>query len=87
MIKSEVYGTENSVSTVCIDVLLICRSNLSSDAVYGVVSSLFNNLNELSAAHSKGAEINADTAKATKVGSLHAGAKKYYNEFAAAVSE
>ena len=87
MIKSEVYGTENSVSTVCIDVLLICRSNLSSDAVYGVVSSLFNNLDELSAAHSKGAEINADTAKATKVGSLHAGAKKYYNEIAAAVSE
>lgn len=87
VIKSEVYGTENSVSTVCIDVLLICRSNLSSDAVYGVVSSLFNNLNELSAAHSKGAEINADTAKATKVGSLHAGAKKYYNEVAAAVSE
>lgn len=87
VIKSEVYGTENSVSTVCIDVLLICRSNLSSDAVYGVVSSLFNNLNELSAAHSKGAEINADTAKATKVGSLHTGAKKYYNEVAAAVSE
>ena len=87
MIKSDVYGTENSVSTVCIDVMLICRSDLSSDAVYGVVSSLFGNLDELSAAHSKGAEINADTAKATKVGSMHGGAKKYYDGIAAAVSE
>lgn len=86
-IKSEIYGTENSVATVCIDVMLICRSDLSSDAVYGVVSSLFDNLDELSAAHSKGAEINADTAKATKVGSLHAGAKKYYDGLSAAASE
>lgn len=83
VIKSEVYGTENSVSTVCIDVMLICRSDLSSDSVYGVISSLFNNLDELSAAHSKGAEINTGVAKATKVGSLHAGAKKYYDGLSA----
>ena len=83
VIKSEVYGTENSVSTVCIDVMLICRSDLPSDSVYGVISSLFNNLDELSAAHSKGAEINTGVAKATKVGSLHAGAKKYYDGLSA----
>ena len=87
VIKSEAYGTENSVATVCIDVMLVCRSDLSSDAVYGVVSSLFNNLDELSAAHSKGAEINADTSKATKVGSMHAGAKKYYNGLSATGEE
>ena len=67
--------------------MLVCRSDLSSDAVYGVVSSLFNNLDELSAAHSKGAEINADTSKATKVGSMHAGAKKYYNGLSATGEE
>ena len=83
VIKSEVYGTENSVSTICIDVMLICRSDLSSDSVYGVISSLFNNLDELSAAHSKGAEINTGVAKPTKVGSLHAGAKKYYDGLSA----
>lgn len=87
VIKSEVYGTENSVATVCIDVMLICRSELSSDAVYSVVSSLFNNLDELSAAHNKGAEINADTAKTTKIGSVHAGAKKYYDGLSAAADD
>lgn len=87
VIKSEVYGTENSVATVCIDVMLICRSDLSSDSVYSVVSSLFNNLDELSAAHNKGAEINTDTAKTTKIGSIHAGAKKYYDSLSAVADD
>ncbi len=79
IILSETYGTENSVSTVCIDILLVCRSSLSSDSVSGVVSSLFGNLDELASSHILGSLINTDTASATIVGSMHPGASKYYS--------
>ena len=80
VIRSEIYDTDTTVSTLCIDVLLICRSDLSTQSAYNVVSTLFNNLDELSAGHIKGTEIHTDTAEATKVGSFHSGAKKYYDE-------
>lgn len=80
VILSETYGTENSVSTVCIDVLLICRTDLAAGGVSGLVSSLFGNLDELSSAHVLGSLINADTSSETKIGTFHPVAAKYYND-------
>ncbi len=79
MIPSEAYGTSNSVSTVCIDVLLICRSSLPSANVYSVTKAIFDNTEEVVAGHAKGSEINAVTAAESKIGSFHAGAAQYYN--------
>ena len=79
MILNDVYGTENSVSTVCIDVLLICRNNMSSADVLAITQSVFNNTDEVTAGHAKGQEINAVTASETLVGSIHSGAKQYYD--------
>ena len=79
MILNEVYGTSNSVSTVCVDVLLICRNNMPSADVFAITSSIFNNTDEVVAAHAKGDEINAVTAAETLIGSIHSGAKDYYN--------
>lgn len=78
MIASEVYGTENSVSTVCIDVLLICRNNMPSADVFAITQSLFSNTDEITAGHAKGEEINAVTAAETAIGSIHAGARQYF---------
>ena len=78
MILNEVYGTDNSVSTVCIDVLLICRNTMPSADVLAITQALFNNTDELVAGHSKGDEINAVTASETSVGSIHSGARQYY---------
>lgn len=78
MIASEVYGTSNSVSTVCIDVLLICRNNMPSADVFAITQAVFNNTDEVTAGHSKGAEINTVTASETLVGSIHSGARQYY---------
>lgn len=79
MIPSEAYGTENSCSTVCIDVLLVCRTNLSVADVLGVTQALFNNTDEVASAHAKGSDINSVTASETKIGSMHPGASQYYN--------
>lgn len=80
VIRSEIYGTSATTSTVCIDVLLVCRSDLSNDSAYAIVSTLFSNLDELISGHVKGTEIHLDTAQTTKVGSFHTGAKRYYTE-------
>lgn len=79
MIPSEAYGTENSCSTVCIDVLLICRTNLPISNVLGVTKALFDNTDEVASAHAKGADINAVTASETQIGTMHPGASQYYN--------
>ncbi len=78
MILNEVYGTANSVSTVCIDVLLICRNTMPSADVLAITRALFNNTDELIAGHAKGEEINAVTASETLIGSIHSGARQYY---------
>jgi TRAP transporter TAXI family solute receptor len=78
MIASEVYGTDNSVSTVCIDVLLICRNNMPSADVLAVTQALFNNTDEIIAGHAKGEDINAVTASETLIGSIHSGARQYF---------
>ncbi|MBR2042613.1 MAG: TAXI family TRAP transporter solute-binding subunit [Oscillospiraceae bacterium] len=79
MIPSEAYGTENSCSTVCIDVLLVCRTNLPAANVLGVTKALFDNTDEVASAHAKGADINSVTASETKIGTMHPGASQYYN--------
>lgn len=78
MILNEVYGTKNSVSTVCIDVLLICRNVASSADVLAITQSIFNNVDEVTAGHAKGTEINVVTAAETLVGQIHSGARQYY---------
>lgn len=79
MIPSEAYGTENSVSTVCIDVLLICRSDFATANVYSITKSLFDNIDEVASTHAKGSEINAVAASETLIGNIHGGAKQYYD--------
>ncbi len=78
MIPGEIYGTSGSVSTVCIDVLLICRSDLAAANVYSVTRALFDNTEEVTAGHAKGEDINPVTASESKIGSYHTGASQYY---------
>ncbi len=80
MILNDVYGTEQSVSTVCIDVLLICRTTLAQENVYSITKALFDNTDEIVSGHAKGADINPVTASETAVGNIHSGAKQYYDK-------
>lgn len=79
VILNDVYGTQNSASTVCIDVLLICRSNLAQANIYSITKALFDNTDEIISGHAKGADINPVTASETSVGSFHSGAKQYFD--------
>ena len=83
VILNDVYGTSGSVSTVCIDVLLICRSNLPTQNVFSITKSLFDNTDEIVSGHAKGADINPVTASETKIGTYHSGARQYYDSLGA----
>jgi TRAP transporter TAXI family solute receptor len=66
--------------TIGLDGLLVCRSGLDADLVYGVTKAFFQALPELSALDAPPLrEMNAEDASATPI-PLHEGAARYYRE-------
>lgn len=79
VIPSYVYDTDEDCPAMAICTVLVCRSSLSDGDVYKLTSAVFDNLDELSAANAKGAEVFATNAKRGVVTDLHPGAKQYFS--------
>lgn len=71
---------ENDVKTVAVMAMFTVRAGLSETFVYNITKAIFENLDILTAAHARGADITLDTAKDGLSIELHPGAKKYYDE-------
>lgn len=69
----------DDVSTVGVDVLLLCRDDVSEELVYQLTRTLFEAAQELAAAHPAARDIDADRAAAVPI-PLHPGAARYYRE-------
>lgn len=80
VIAKDVYGTEEDVVTVAVAAVVIARNDVSEDAVYNFVSSIFENLDEVTAAHAKGAECSVEFAASITDVPYHPGAAKYFAE-------
>ena len=80
VIPKDAYGTDEDVITVAVAAVVIARDDVSEDAVYNFVSSIFNNLDEVTAAHAKGAECSVDFAASITDVPYHPGAVKYFAE-------
>lgn len=80
VIAKDVYGTDEDVITVAVGAVVIARDDVSEDAVYNFVSSIFDNLDEVTAAHAKGAECSVDFAASITDVPYHPGAAKYFAE-------
>jgi len=66
--------------TIGLDGLLVCRSGLDADLVYGVTKAFFQALPELSAFDTPPLrQMNTEDASATPI-PLHEGAARYYRE-------
>ena len=78
-IAADVYGTPEDVNTVAIAALVLARDDVADADVYNFVSSIFDNLDEVTQAHAKGAELNLDYASSCGL-PYHAGAAKYFAE-------
>lgn len=80
VIPKEVYGTAEDVETVAVTALVIARNDTPDKDVYNFISGIFDNLDDLKAAHAKGSELDLEFAASYGAVPYHSGAVKYFNE-------
>ncbi|HLR08505.1 MAG TPA: TAXI family TRAP transporter solute-binding subunit [Bacillota bacterium] len=74
------YGQDEDINTVAVMAILVVDSDLSEDVVYEMTKALFENKDELEAAHDRGKDMTLETATEGMSIDLHPGAEKYYVE-------
>ncbi|MBQ0000900.1 MAG: TAXI family TRAP transporter solute-binding subunit [Clostridiales bacterium] len=80
VIAADTYGLAEDVTTVAVGAVVIARDDVSEDDVYNFVSSIYENIDEITVAHAKGAELNLEFASSVTSVPYHAGAAKYFAE-------
>lgn len=73
-------GQEAEVTTVTVKATLIVSTSASEDDVYKITKAIFDNIDTITAAHAKGAELSLENATSGMTAPFHAGAAKYYAE-------
>ncbi len=80
VIAADTYGLPGDVTTVAVGAVVIARDDVSEDDVYNFVSTIFENVDTITNAHAKGAELDLDFASSVTAVPYHAGAAKYFAE-------
>ena len=80
VIKSHVYGTEEDTTTVAVGAVVVARDDVSEADVYNFLYGIFENVDEIKAAHAKGAELDLKFAASYSAVPYHKGAVKYFAE-------
>ena len=80
VIKKDIYGTPDDVTTVAIAAVVLARNDVSEDAVYNFLTATFNDLEDLTKAHGKGAELSLEFASSITDVPYHPGAVKFFSE-------
>ena len=77
-IAADAYGLDADATTVAVGAVIIARDDVSEDAVYDVVSGIYDSIDTL--AHDKKAELDLDFAASVTAVPYHKGAAKYFSE-------
>ena len=81
MIPAGVYkGVEKDVVAIATPALLIVRDEVSNEAVYEIVKSIYENIEEIRSVHTQGNSIKIENALNGMSVPLHPGAEIYYKE-------
>ena len=80
VIKADVYGTPEDVTTVAVAAVVIAGNDVSEEAVYNSITATFNDLDDLTNAHAKGAELSVEFAASVSDVPYHPGAVKFFAE-------
>lgn len=80
VISADTYDLPEDVTTVAVGAVVIARDDVSEDDVYNFVSTVFENVDAITTAHAKGAELDLDFAGSVTAVPYHAGAAKYFTE-------
>ena len=78
VIPAAAYGLEKDATTVAVGAVIIARDDVSEDAVYDVVSGIFESIDTLG--HDKKSELSLDFAASITAVPYHPGAAKYFSE-------
>lgn len=78
VIPAAAYGLDADATTVAVGAVIIARDDVSEDAVYNVVSGIFESIDTL--AHDKKNELSLDFASSVTAVPYHKGAAKYFSE-------
>ena len=73
-------GQTEEVKTVTVKATLIVSASASEDEVYNITKAIFDNIDSITAAHAKGAELSIENATSGMTAPFHAGAAKYFKE-------
>ena len=73
-------GQAADAVTVTVKATLVCRADLDDDVAYAIVSTIFNNTDDIAALHAKGAELSLDFATDGIAVPFAAGAARFYAE-------
>ncbi len=73
-------GQSEDVKTVTVKATLIVTADASEDSVYNVTKAIFDNIETVTKAHAKGAELSLENATEGMTVPFHAGAAKYFKE-------
>ncbi len=73
-------GQVEDVTTVTVKATLIVSASASEDDVYAITKAIFDNIETVTAAHAKGAELSIENATSGMTAPFHAGAAKYFAE-------
>ena len=79
-ISKNTYDTDDDVVTVAVGAVVIARDDVAVEDVYNFLWGVFENVDEITAAHAKGAELNVGFAASYTAVPYHPGAVKYYAE-------
>ena len=81
IIPAKTYeGQDTDVSTISIQNYLVTHDGVSTETVYTMTKSMFENLDQMIAAHAAAKAIKLENAAKTPPAPLHPGAEKYYRE-------
>ena len=79
-IGADVYGLEGDTTTVAVGAVVIAHDDADEEDIYNFVSTVYENVEEITTAHAKGAELSLEFASSVTDIPYHAGAAKYFEE-------
>ena len=80
VISKDAYGTAEDVTTVAVGAVVIANDDVSEADVYNFLYGVFENLDAITEAHAKGAELSLEFATSVTAVPYHPGAVKYFAE-------
>ena len=79
-IPASVYGMDEDCQTVAVGAVVIVSNEVSDDDVYNIVSTIFDDKEEIAKSHDKGRELDVNFASSIKTVPYHPGAARYFAE-------